>query len=335
MESKKNVMGPLAALIFVGIVAFVAATPLSAQVVIPGGSTIDNATLTVFALDADGQTVDVHRITADWGETSVTWAGFAGAYDNAVVGSYNGSFGQNSTDVAALVQAWVDGVVPNFGFLLRQNNTDYIEYYSSETGPAYVYERPKLRICYTSPAGMSDCVVIQRPGAAQEGVADTYIWESAPNANNGTSARLWTGLYNGFEKQCLVRFNFTVESEPPGTGTPGYWKNHPDAWPTETINIGGVTFDKPDAIIEMKRPTRKDMTRVMFRALVAAKLNVMIGNDGSCISEFIQAADIWMLDHPLGTGVRGRDAAWDEGEPIKDMLNHYNNGRLPCADHRD
>jgi len=30
----------------------------------------------------------------------------------------------------------------------------------------------------------------------------------------------------------------------PGTGTPGYWKNHPEAWPVEEITIGGVTIQR-------------------------------------------------------------------------------------------
>src|SRR4051794_26153743 len=34
----------------------------------------------------------------------------------------------------------------------------------------------------------------------------------------------------------------------PGTGTPGYWKNHPEAWPTQTITIGGGTYTKAAAI---------------------------------------------------------------------------------------
>ncbi len=75
------------------------------------GSTIDNATLTVSAINAEGQTVDLHRITSDWGESSVTWNSFAGSYDPAVVGSYTAAFGPNTTDVTALVQAWVDGTV--------------------------------------------------------------------------------------------------------------------------------------------------------------------------------------------------------------------------------
>src|SRR6185503_2976132 len=34
----------------------------------------------------------------------------------------------------------------------------------------------------------------------------------------------------------------------PGTGTPGYWKNHAEAWPVSGITIGPNTYTKAQAI---------------------------------------------------------------------------------------
>jgi len=31
-------------------------------------------------------------------------------------------------------------------------------------------------------------------------------------------------------------------------GTPGFMKNHPEAWPITTITMGGVTYDQDHAI---------------------------------------------------------------------------------------
>ena len=122
---------------------------------------------------------------------------------------------------------------------------------------------------------------------------------------------------------------------PPGTGTPGYWKNHPDAWPVDNITIGGVTYPKDDAIGIMKKPVKRDMTYAMFQALVAAKLNVEMGNDASCIMDDIVAADNWMSSHHVGSNVKAKDSAWqDGGEALKDRLDAYNNGKL-CAPARD
>jgi PKD repeat protein len=129
----------------------------------------------------------------------------------------------------------------------------------------------------------------------------------------------------------------TITVESPGTGTPGYWMNHPEAWPVDEITIGGVTYTRDEAIELMKQSTKKDVTHIMFQALVAAKLNVLIGNDDSCIADTIAAADAWMADYgPVGSGVKagGKDSPWREGEPLYLMLDDYNNGLL-CAPARD
>jgi hypothetical protein len=113
------------------------------------------------------------------------------------------------------------------------------------------------------------------------------------------------------------------------TGTIGYWKTHPEEWPIDTIVIGGVQYSKAEAIEIMDEPAQGDKTYTMFEQLVAAKLNVEMGAESSCIDDSIVDADQWLIDYPLGSGVKGK--LWEEtGEPIKDMLDNYNNGHL-CA----
>jgi hypothetical protein len=146
----------------------------------------------------------------------------------------------------------------------------------------------------------------------------------------------------------------------PGTGTPGYWKNHPDSWPVmdevdgvNGIIIGGVWYSQSDAIEYMKHPTAGDKIYNMFEQLVAAMLNVAIGNDDSCINDitgdptendFIDEANNWMSIHPVGSSaVDASSDAWQMAEGsnfnsasyIHYMLDEYNNGNLDCADHRD
>jgi SdrD B-like domain len=126
----------------------------------------------------------------------------------------------------------------------------------------------------------------------------------------------------------------TPPSTPPGTGTPGYWKNHPEAWPVETITVGGVSYTKAEAISWLER-VGKDRTITMFSSLVPAKLNVLIGNDGSCVASTIAAADEWMATYgPVGSNVHAASLAWKLGEPLHRQMDNYNNGML-CAPHRD
>jgi hypothetical protein len=130
----------------------------------------------------------------------------------------------------------------------------------------------------------------------------------------------------------------SVPTTPPppsvGTGTPGYWMNHPEAWPVHSIVIGGKTYTKDQAIAIMKTAPKGDQTYVMFFHLVAAKLNVANGTNASCISSTIAQADAWMATYgPVGKKVGGGSDAWKIGDPIKNTLDAYNNGLL-CAPHR-
>jgi hypothetical protein len=118
----------------------------------------------------------------------------------------------------------------------------------------------------------------------------------------------------------------------PGTGTPGYWKNHPEAWPVDSITVGGITYTKAQAIYIMSSAVEKDKWITMFKGLVAAKLNVAIGTDPTCIAATITAANLWMETY--ASPVRASSEAWHVGEPLYCTLDAYNNGLL-CAPSRD
>ncbi len=126
----------------------------------------------------------------------------------------------------------------------------------------------------------------------------------------------------------------------PGTGTPGYWKNHPEAWPVEAeyLEVGCVVYTQADAVALMWEAGGNDKLHTMFNALVAAKLNVLIGNDPTCIADTIDAADVWMCVYgPIGEAIvtaGGKASPWRSGEPLYETLDAYNNGLL-CAPSRD
>jgi hypothetical protein len=141
----------------------------------------------------------------------------------------------------------------------------------------------------------------------------------------------------GFGEDAVdISLDFTTTVTNPGTGTPGYWKTHPEAWPVQEITIGGVTYARDEAINWMNLPEKGDKSLTLFRALVSAKLNVIIGNDPSCVANTISMADAWMGTYPAGSGVKGGGptSPWREGEPLYLTLDDYNNGLL-CAPHRD
>jgi hypothetical protein len=115
-----------------------------------------------------------------------------------------------------------------------------------------------------------------------------------------------------------------------GVDGPEYWKTHPSDWPVDVITIGGRTLTKLQAISLMSVPDRNDKTRTAFRNLVAAKLNVLVGNEDSCISDSIEATDSWLTRYPLGSGVKATSAVWKRISEAVVRLEAYNSGLL-CA----
>jgi hypothetical protein len=132
-----------------------------------------------------------------------------------------------------------------------------------------------------------------------------------------------------------IDFGFMNSSggTPVGTGTPGYWKTHPEAWPT-TVVVGGLSYTRDEALAWL-RASGSDKTLTMFASLVSAKLNVAAGTDPSCVQSTIDLADEWMQTYgPVGRNIKASSYAWKLGEPLHRLMDNYNNGML-CAPHRD
>lgn len=59
-----------------------------------------------------------------------------------------------------------------------------------------------------------------------------------------------------------------------GTRTPGFWKTHPDDWLVDSIEVGGVTYSKEDAIGILKTPPKGgDAWIILAKKVIAAKLS--------------------------------------------------------------
>jgi SdrD B-like domain len=148
--------------------------------------------------------------------------------------------------------------------------------------------------------------------------------------------------YEGIDTVRNFGFSATTGFPNPGTGTPGYWKTHPEAWPVSSITVGGVPYTVAQAIYLISLPDSKDKALTMFGSLVSAMLNVnvKIGNDPTCVSETIDAANGWMATYGPPNNpdkkkwVAASSYAWKVGEPMHRQMDNYNNGML-CAPHRD
>ena len=123
-------------------------------------------------------------------------------------------------------------------------------------------------------------------------------------------------------------------TDQPGVRSPGYWKNHSDNWPVDSITMGGRTYTKLQAIALMRLPEKGDKTKSVFRHLVAAKLNVLAGNDDNCVADAISAADAWLMRFPICSRIKASGPQWKRIAASVSMLDDYNNGLL-CAPKQD
>jgi hypothetical protein len=124
-----------------------------------------------------------------------------------------------------------------------------------------------------------------------------------------------------------------ILQEPEGVGTPGYWKNHPEAWPLTELTIGGKVYTQQAALDLLTQAEKGDKSLTLFRALVAALLNKAAGNNTTCIDSTIVGAQTWMQANPTGSRVKASSDAWKVAEPMYELLDAYNNGLL-CAPSR-
>ncbi|MGZ8706340.1 MAG: hypothetical protein ACXW0R_03030 [Gaiellaceae bacterium] len=114
--------------------------------------------------------------------------------------------------------------------------------------------------------------------------------------------------------------------------TQGYWKNHADAWPVQTITLGGISYTKSQAITLLQTPPAGgNATLILVHQLIAAKLNVAAGAPSSCISATIAAADAWLTANGGANGtVKSSTAAGQVATTLANTLDQYNSGKL-CA----
>ncbi|MCC8435492.1 DNRLRE domain-containing protein [Brevibacillus sp. M2.1A] len=91
---------------------------------IPNDAIINNATLNLYTSPTvSGRTIEIHKVTSDWIDTSVTWNSAPGFDSSISTTAITGStVGTMNFNITGLVQTWVNGVSPNYGMALKDSN---------------------------------------------------------------------------------------------------------------------------------------------------------------------------------------------------------------------
>jgi len=310
-------------------------------ITIPNGAVIDSAIFYIWVREAGGNLVEVHRITADWDEATITWNSFNGAYTADIFGTFDASStGWKSVNITTLVQGWVDGTYPNYGLVLIQNSYPWADYFSKDAPGSYPH--PYLKVCYTAPGG-SNC-------ETTEPTDDSWIWSGNPDANAGFGEDLGAGWTFGTPTYKMAMLKFELLTPPPQEGctfTIGYWKNHSGYGKgnqgdeiTQFLPIwlgnsgGGSSLQVTTALIAYRVLSMNyygneynGITK-LYAQLLGAKLDIASGADDIDVAAIITAADAFLATHSY---LNWANLSESDQQMVLDWmedLDDYNNGLI-------
>src|SRR5574341_843614 len=138
------------------------------------------------------------------------------------------------------------------------------------------------------------------------------------------------------KKICLTQVTVNVYCTANGgcTYTQGYWKTHgpvptgnnTDVWPVDGLSLGNPYYNQSllQSILDTE-PKNGNGLISLAHQLIAAKLNIANGADGSAVAATISAADylIWdLVVPPVGDGFLPTSAT----SSLTDALDKYNQG---------
>jgi hypothetical protein len=148
--------------------------------------------------------------------------------------------------------------------------------------------------------------------------------------------RLVDGLE--FQPQATATATPTPTATPRSTVCPltiGYWKNHPNAWPVNTLMLGSQTYTKTELLNILNNPGGGDASMILAVQLIAAKLNIANGSDPTPVSGTITHADSLLsgFSGKLPYNVKPSSSIGQMMVNDGKTLDNYNNGLLTPGCH--
>jgi hypothetical protein len=143
----------------------------------------------------------------------------------------------------------------------------------------------------------------------------TYVFRAfAHNVPQGPNKSGWSPLLSAWTASC---------DEQGCTLTQGYWKNHEEAWPVESLQLGDTTYAQAQLLVILRTPVEGNGLLSLAHQLIAAKLNVE--KNGGAPDGVVD--DIDAADELIGALVVGTDSLSTEAtSALASKLDAYNNG---------
>ena len=105
--------------------------------------------------------------------------------------------------------------------------------------------------------------------------------------------------------------------------TPGYWKNHREAWPTTSLTIGGVTYSESQLMGILWASNKGNAWINLMQKVIAMRFSILVV-PGPAADALLAEADAWFVSNPTGPvlpkTVEGQ-AGLDIAGQLDDLLN--------------
>ena len=108
----------------------------------------------------------------------------------------------------------------------------------------------------------------------------------------------------------------------------GYWKNHPNLWPVNSLTLGSVTYTKMQLIGILNSPTTGDASVILAKAEISALLNLANGSNPTPICDTIADADAALAGCTVPCSVSPRTVLGQRMVSDGNRLDSYNLGNL-------
>jgi hypothetical protein len=159
--------------------------------------------------------------------------------------------------------------------------------------------------------------------ATAPAVCDFYTWETRAYQDTLSGGQLVTTT-----PYALVGSQPQVEVTGCASGctlSQGYWKTHPQAWPVASLTLGTVVYTAEQLLSILQQQVAGNGLVQLAHQLIAAKLNIANGADGTAVASTIAAADTLigsLVVPPVGSGSLATSAT----SALNDVLDNYNTG---------
>ena len=107
--------------------------------------------------------------------------------------------------------------------------------------------------------------------------------------------------------------------------TIGYWKNHEEAWPVNSLQLGNVVYTKQELLDILNQPANGNGLVILGHQLIATLLNVAAGADPTPVQAEIDAAHL-LIGNLVIPPVGGDSLPSNVVSDTSQILDDFNNG---------